>query len=150
MYGGDASNLIEPSLKRSKEWVAWMKQHPYAKIIELKGEVVGHIRLHSLSRSDRKARLAIGMFSENFLGKGIGRRAIDLALEDAFGTMGLHRIDLRVLAFNERAIRCYLSCGFVHEGTEREAAFIDEAWHDDWIMGILEEKYKARRDNPDQ
>ncbi|SFC50117.1 GNAT family N-acetyltransferase [Tropicimonas isoalkanivorans] len=55
--------------------------------------------------------------------------------------MGLHRVDLRVLSFNTRAIACYRACGFVHEGTEREAAFIDGEWHDDWIMGILSHEH---------
>ena len=31
----------------------------------------------------------------------------------AFGILGLHRIDLRVLAYNTRAISCYRRCGFV-------------------------------------
>ena len=51
---------------------------------------------------------------------------------------GLHRIDLRVLAYNTRATRCYLRAGFVEEGREREAALVDGTWHDDVIMGILE------------
>ena len=35
--------------------------------------------------------------------------------------VGLHRIDLRVLAYNTRAIGCYLRAGFEEEGREREA-----------------------------
>ncbi|WP_051928544.1 GNAT family N-acetyltransferase [Palleronia rufa] len=54
--------------------------------------------------------------------------------------MALHRVDLRVRAFNARAIRCYLSCGFRHEGVGREAALIDGEGHDDWIMGVLDHK----------
>lgn len=73
----------------------------------------------------------------------MGRELIKLVLSHAFGTMGLHRVDLRVLAFNERAIRCYRSCGFVEEGRERESARIGDVWHDDIIMGILAEEYQA-------
>jgi L-amino acid N-acyltransferase YncA len=35
------------------------------------------------------------------------------------------------------SIRAYRKCGFVIEGTEREAAFVDGAWNDDVMMGIL-------------
>jgi RimJ/RimL family protein N-acetyltransferase len=38
-----------------------------------------------------------------------------------FGVLGLHRIELRVLATNRRAIDCYLACGFRKEGVRREA-----------------------------
>lgn len=144
MYGGSAGTLPKPSMKRSSEWLDWLMKQPYGAMIDAAGEPVGHIRLHSLNETDRKARLAIGLFSETVLGRGIGRRSVSLCLDHAFGTMGLHRVDLRVLAFNTRAIRCYLACGFRHEGTEREAALIDGVWHDDWIMGVLAREHSSK------
>mgnify|MGYP003876716677 CR=1 FL=1 len=145
LYGGDPSKVPPSSLARSERWLRELSAYPYAKIIEEDGVAVGHVRLHSLSAADRKARLAIGLFGEALVGRGIGRQAVLLALDHAFGEIGLHRVDLRVLAFNERAIRCYLACGFVHEGIEREAAFVARAWHDDWIMGVLAREHQARR-----
>ena len=70
--------------------------------------------------------------------------AIDLLLHKAFGPLALHRVDLRVLSYNLRAIRCYEACGFVREGIERESARVGDEWHDDWIMGILERDFQAR------
>lgn len=61
-----------------------------------------------------------------------------LALAHAFDTLGVHRISVRVLAYNTRAIRAYEKCGFMEEGRERESAWVDGAWHDDVMMGILE------------
>ena len=145
LYGGDASKVPPSSLERSRRWLRELSAQPCAKIIEEDGVAVGHVRLHSLSAADRKARLAIGLFGEELVGRGIGQQAILLVLDEAFDEIGLHRVDLRVLAFNERAIRCYRACGFVHEGTEREAAFLDGEWHDDWIMGILAREHEARR-----
>lgn len=57
--------------------------------------------------------------------------------------MGLHRVDLRVLAYNERAIAAYRKCGFSQEGVERESAWIDGKWFDDVMMSILEDEYRA-------
>lgn len=145
MYGGDISKAPQPDRNRSKAWVAWMQDHPFAAMIDCAGQSVGHVRLHSLSAQDRKARLAIGLFSTQFLGKGIGRGAISLTLDHAFGPMGLHRVDLRVLAYNTRAIRCYKACGFTHEGTERQAAWIAGEWHDDLILGILSHEHTSPR-----
>ncbi len=77
------------------------------------------------------------------LGKGIGTQAIHLLLQHAFGELKLHRIGIRVLAYNTRAIRAYEKCGFVREGRERETAFVNGAWHDDIMMGLLATEYRT-------
>lgn len=43
----------------------------------------------------------------------------------------------------ERTIRCYRACGFVEGGREHESVRIGEHWHDDIIMGLLEQDYHA-------
>ncbi|ABD56975.1 GNAT family N-acetyltransferase [Jannaschia sp. CCS1] len=141
MYGAGSGDLPSPSPDRSAAWFDWLNSHPFARIIACDDVAVGAVRLHGLNKTDCRARLAIGLFSEADLGHGIGRRAIALTLDHAFTAMALHRVDLRVLAFNTRAIRCYTACGFTHEGTERDAALIDGAFHDDWIMSILSHEH---------
>ncbi|MEM9725650.1 MAG: GNAT family protein [Pseudomonadota bacterium] len=142
MYGGDSGAPPRADRERSKGWLRWLRDHPFAKIILCDGDPVGHVRLHAWRKADKRARLAIGLFAETHLGRGIGREAVRLTLHHAFGSMGLHRVDLRVLAYNQRAIRCYAACGFVHEGTEREAALVGDAWVDEWIMGVLSHEHR--------
>jgi RimJ/RimL family protein N-acetyltransferase len=144
MYGGDPGNLPEASVARAKAWYDEVGTATCAWIIAADGAAVGQIRLHSIDTHDGHARLAIGLFSEASLGRGIGRQAIMLALAHGFEVLKLHRIDLRVLDFNKRAIRCYLACGFVHEGTEREAVLIGSHRADDWLMSVLRPEYLAR------
>ena len=48
-----------------------------------------------------------------------------------------------VLEYNHRAIACYKKCGFVQECVLRETAFVDGVWHDDILMSILEDEYRA-------
>lgn len=130
-------------MAEAKRWLRGLVNHPHAWVIEADGALVGQARLDGLNPQDQRARLAIGLFSDRHLGQGIGRRAIGLVLDHAFGPLGLHRVDLRVLAGNQRAIRCYLACGFVREGVERQSARVGEVWEDDWIMAILEPEYRA-------
>jgi RimJ/RimL family protein N-acetyltransferase len=85
--------------------------------------------------------MAIGIFDPELLGKGLGSESIRLVLKYAFEHLQLHRIGIRVLAYNTRAIRAYEKCGFVVEGREREAAFVNDAWHDDVMMGLLETEF---------
>lgn len=112
-------------------------------VIEIDGELAGVAFLHSIDERDHKARFAIGMFAPEFIGKGIGSEATRLILAHAFGPVGLHRVDLRVLAFNDAAITSYRRCGFVEEGRERESCFLGGVWHDDVIMGVLATEFIA-------
>jgi RimJ/RimL family protein N-acetyltransferase len=114
--------------------------HPHAWMIEHE-QVIGTIRLDRVDLRDRRASMAIGILDRDSLGQGLGTEANRLVLGYAFRELKLHRISVRVLAFNARAIRSYAKCGFTVEGREREAACVDGTWHDDLIMGILEHEF---------
>jgi RimJ/RimL family protein N-acetyltransferase len=147
MYGFVSKTQDVPvvmTVDHAERWIQGLLNHPNAWIVEEYGKLAGEVRLDNLNEADRRARLAIGLFNERHLGRGIGRKAINLVLQQAFGPLGLHRVDLRVLSFNIRAIRCYEACGFRLEGIERESALVGGEWHDDWIMAILEQDFDAR------
>jgi RimJ/RimL family protein N-acetyltransferase len=136
LYGGSRAEWRELTREDAVQFNQRLGEHPHAWVIE-HGRFIGHIRLDHFNQRDRWAVLAIGIADPAALGKGLGPEAILLVATHAFGEMGLHRLSLRVLAFNERAIRAYQKCGFRVEGRERESALIDGAWHDDIIMGLL-------------
>lgn len=136
MYGGTPP-LPPASRGRSQEWYDRFIAQDQAWIIDVDGAMAGCIFLHSMSETDRNARLAMGLFGEDLLGRGIGRKALTLALDQCFGPLNLHRVELRVLAYNTRAVRCYEACGFKHEGRLRDNAWIDGRWEDDLIMARL-------------
>lgn len=126
----------------AQEWYAEsvrMRDDPMclAWVVDVDGRLVGEAFLHSLRDKDRKARYAVSLFAPEHLGHGWGREITGLVLDHAFGVLGLHRVDLRVLAFNERAIRSYARAGFVVEGRERDSCRIDDVWYDDLIMAVL-------------
>ncbi|PTE17543.1 GNAT family N-acetyltransferase [Cereibacter changlensis JA139] len=142
-FGGNADDLPPFSENEARQWVERNLAHPLCWAVEVDGRLLGEARLDGLNSHDRRARLAAGLYDVSQLGRGLGREAIGLVLSHAFGALALHRIDLRVLAFNERAIRCYRACGFIAEGCERESARIGEQWHDDIIMGLLAKEFCA-------
>lgn len=137
MFGGSRSDLTPLTPERTAAWLTALMQHPYGWIIEVSGAAIGEVRLDRVDGHDRRATLALGIFSLGNLGRGYGTEAVRLIVDHAFNVMGLHRLGLRVLALNERALRTYQKCGFVIEGREREAALVDGEWHDDIIMGLL-------------
>ncbi len=139
------ASFAHQDLASGREYVIAALVYPDGKsVAEPDGRYIGSIRLHGITWCDRRASLAIGIFDRRFWSHGYGAEAVRLLLGYGFGELGLHRIGLRVLAINARAIRCYEKCGFKREGVEREAALIDGAWHDDVMMGILAHEYRVR------
>ncbi len=144
MYGGDTRNLQPYTREEAKQYFE-QPVYPAEAIrwaIEYQGKCIGNARLTIFS-SDRKARFAIGIFDINSLGKGRGPTATNLVLKHAFDSLGLHRVELRVLEYNQRAIACYKKCGFTIEGIERDSALVEDKWESDVMMSILEPEYRA-------
>ena len=137
MYGVSAADVRERTQAQVDAWLLFLTQHPAAWVIEVEGRCVGTARLDDINHDDGRARYAVGIDVPDLLGLGLGQEVTQLVLQYAFDDLGLHRVGLRVLAINERAIRCYEGCGFRVEGRERESARIDGAYYDDLIMGIL-------------
>ncbi len=80
-----------------------------------------------------------------YWGKGYGTDAMRVFMRYAFEEMNLHRITLRVFGFNQRAIRSYEKCGFVHEGRSRSSLNkMGQRWDEIW-MGITREEWERTK-----
>jgi len=145
MFGASRQDVRPITKEAAATWLQRLTEHPCAWVTESQGSMIGEIRLDRIDTRDRRASMAIGIFDVTCLGRGLGSQAIMLLLEYAFGPMLLHRIAIRVLAYNRRAIRAYEKCGFVVEGRERESALVDGTWHDDVMMGLLAHEFVAHR-----
>jgi RimJ/RimL family protein N-acetyltransferase len=144
MYGGGRDDVRPMTEEAAKRWVQGLLEQDYAWVIEV-GTPIGQIRLDRVDLRDRRANLAIGIEDPAQLGLGLGTEAIAIVLEYAFNVLKLHRVSVRVVEYNRRAIRAYQKCGFVVEGREREAAFVDGMWHDDVMMGMLDREHREIR-----
>lgn len=143
MYGGDYRNTSPLTLEGVTRWYERLERDPLAWVIEVDGKAVGHCRLNSFDEDNRSARYAIGIFDPTRWGKGFGTEATRLVLRHAFEDLQLHRVDLRVLSYNRRAIASFKKCGFVEEGRERDSAPVAGEWHTDVRMSILEHDYAS-------
>lgn len=143
-YGGDTENITPLTAQQAQAWVNHMAEDPFGWVIEYEGRCVGSAGLHSVSEPDARATYAVGLQVHALLGHGLGTEATRLVLAYAFEELQLHRVGLRVLSFNERAIRCYKACGFRIEGRERESARLTDGWYDDLMMGCLASEFDGR------
>ena len=65
----------------------------------------------------------MGLFVAALRGRGLGREVTRLVLSWGFDVLGLHRIQLEVLAGNSRAINCYLACGSARKESAVEPSY---------------------------
>jgi RimJ/RimL family protein N-acetyltransferase len=114
----------------------------YRWAVEHNGCCVGSAGLR-VDAGQHRATYSVGLFVAALRGRGLGREITRLVVAWGFGGLGLHRIELEVLAFNTRAIRCYLACGFRQEGVRREAELYPDGWKDLISMGLLRSEYEA-------
>ncbi|MFD1982675.1 GNAT family N-acetyltransferase [Mesorhizobium newzealandense] len=147
MFGASLEDVRPITEEDAARWLKALAEHHYAWVIEHQGSFIGEIRLDGVDIRDRRASMAIGIFDPASLGRGLGSQAIMLLLKHAFGQMQLHRIGIRVLAYNKRAIRAYEKCGFVVEGRERESALVDGVWYDDLMMSLLAHEFHRKTES---
>jgi len=128
------------TLEEIQDWCAGRAEQPDRLDLAIEspsGELLGEVALTSVDVHNASASVRIALFGKENLGRGIGRAALALLLDYAFGTVRLHRVWLEVFAFNERAIRAYRACGFEVEGRLRDALWWDGQWHDALLMAVL-------------
>lgn len=99
-------------------------------IIVVDSKDVGTVFLRDIDFKSRKAEFGIFIGEEGYQGQGIGREATRLILTYGFAELDLHKIFLRVLADNKKAVHSYTKNGFIQEGYFKDDIFLDNAYKD--------------------
>ncbi|WP_051722691.1 GNAT family N-acetyltransferase [Streptomyces albus] len=76
-------------------------------------------------------------------GRGLATRAMSALLDEAFGPLGLHRVELRIDPANEPSRKMARRLGFTQEGVLREALAFADGWHDELVYGLLAEEWRG-------
>lgn len=97
---------------------------------------VGEVVLNQLDPGNRCCgfRTLIGPAGRD---RGLGTESTQLIVAYALDTLGMHRVELEVYAFNPRAQRVYEKAGFVVEGRRRDALRFDDEWIDAISMAVI-------------
>lgn len=120
----------------------------YFCICDETGRPIGRLDFEGVEFTALSAELSILIGEKDAWSAGYGTEAITLLLDWLFNQRGLHRVWLEVFPENTRAQRAYEKVGFVREGTLRETWFMDGAWHDEHVYGILHREFNAQH-HPD-
>ena len=99
---------------KSKDKVIFAIRH------KISNKIIGITGLDNIQWNNGAATLFIGIGDKEHTGKGFGKEALKMLIDFGFYEFNLHRIQLNVIAYNEKAIRLYEGLGFVKEGVYRE------------------------------
>jgi RimJ/RimL family protein N-acetyltransferase len=160
-----------PIIPHGPEHVEWIRDFQKKSLIyvivtlKTTGEFMGYSCVWQPGASKNRG----GMFGiailPQYWNKGYGTEVTKFMADHAFRWLGLHRICLTVFESNPRAIAVYkkmyvvhdlswapriiihdlaLASGFVMEGTQRKANWVDGKWEDIYTMGVLETEWTER------
>lgn len=131
-----------PTIEEHLRWLADMEargdRHEFMIVERTSGRSVGTIGLRHIDRVNRRAEYGVLIGEPDARGKGLAAEASRLLLAYAFGTLGLRRVYLHVLARNEDALRLYRRVGFQPEGVLRQHVRKGDEFLDVAVMAVLE------------
>ncbi len=105
------------------------------------GTLCGVAGMHPIDRANRQGSIGywIGAAYE---GQGLITLACQAVLDEAFTRYGLHRMELRAAAGNERSQAVARRLGFTREGVVRDAEWLYDHYVDHVVFGMLEEEWR--------
>ena len=107
-------------------------------IVELAtGGLAGDTLLWDIDPHNRSAHVGISL-RPACRGRGLGTDAVLVLCRYAFAIRGLHRLQLETLADNEAMIRVAQQAGFTREGVTRGSDWVNGAFADGVIFGLLD------------
>lgn len=107
-------------------------------VIEREGRPIGFANYRDWRPKPRSCEIGIGIGEPALWSRGLGRDALRTLLRHLVDDLGAHRVELSVLAFNDRAIASYKACGFEVEGVERDGVLTDDGTYaDDVRMAFI-------------
>ena len=108
-------------------------------VVEVDGERAGSVAFHRVNERNRIAEAGRFAIHPAFRGRGIGIEAARAFQRHLLGELGLHRVELQIYGFNERAIAHAERCGYVREGVKRKAYMKRGEWQDAVLFSLLQE-----------
>jgi RimJ/RimL family protein N-acetyltransferase len=108
-------------------------------VIEAAGERAGSLGFRVVNERNRIAEAGRFAVHPRFRGRGIGDEAARLFQRHLLVDLDLHRVELQIYGFNERAIAQAERTGYVREGVKRKAYLKNGEWQDAVLFALVRE-----------
>ncbi len=117
----------------------------FALILKEGNRHVGNMKLGNISWIHRHADVGMLIGEKDCWGKGVGREAMRLITDYAFGVLNLHRLTAGIYATNTGSLTMTLKAGWQEEGRRREMYFYKGEYVDSILVGILRSEWILSR-----
>jgi diamine N-acetyltransferase len=118
-------------------------------VVVCENKNAGLVELVEIDHVHRRAEFQI-VIAPDHQGKGLARRAAELAMDYGFGVLNLHKVYLVVDKDNKKAIHIYEKLGFQVEGVLRQEFFINGQYRDVTRMCLFQQDYLGSRPKPER
>lgn len=110
-------------------------------VVELaSGDLVGETLLWGIDPHNRIAHIGISI-RPSFRGQRLSSDIVRVLCRYGFVVRGFNRLQIDTLADNEAMRRTAVTCGFTHEATLRQAAWVAGEFSDEVVYGLLASEY---------
>jgi ribosomal-protein-alanine N-acetyltransferase len=109
-------------------------------VIEVDGRIVGQLNVTNIVRGAFWSCTAGYWVAKSVAGQGVMPTALALAGDHAFGTLGLHRIEINIRPENAASLAVVRKLGFRDEGLRPRFLHIDGAWRDHRSFALTAEE----------
>jgi ribosomal-protein-alanine N-acetyltransferase len=106
--------------------------------------ILGFFNLSHITRGSLQSAYLGYAVGSTFARQGYMHEGIELVLQEAFGTLRLHRIEANIQPGNHASISLARSAGFSREGFSPRYLKIGGRWRDHERWAILAEDWRAR------
>lgn len=108
---------------------------------------IGSCTLYRFDARHRRAEIGYALHPDHW-GQGLAREAVALALDWAFRSLGLHRVEADIDPRNEASRRLLLALGFRSEGLLRQRFLVDGQATDSEVFGLLRAEWRGDVQRP--
>ncbi|MFC4603338.1 GNAT family N-acetyltransferase [Rhodococcus kronopolitis] len=112
-------------------------------VIELDGKFCGQISIGNVIRGALRSAWIGYWVTREVGGRGVATAALALALDHAFGPVGLHRVEATVRPENEASRAVLHNVGFREEGVLRRYLDVDHDWRDHLLVAMTVEEVEG-------
>ena len=108
-------------------------------VFAVEGERAGTATWERVNRRSEIASVGAFAIDPAFRGRGVGDEAARVLQRHLIREVGLHRLQIEIYGFNDRALRHAERAGWVREGIRRKAYRRDDEWVDGVLFGLVAE-----------
>lgn len=113
-------------------------------VITLDGVLVGQMHLFGITWGSTRSGAAGYWVSRSAAGEGIAPLALAMLCDHAFGSLGMHRIEVNIRPDNDASLRVVAKLGMRDEGIRAKYLHINGAWHDHRTFALTTEDPQAQ------